>query len=100
MFKNFKKIGDIVFDYVIISLLLTISLLLLIPFIPMYVGVNYYFSKSSEDRSLKDIFICIKNNFGIICKFTVLELILLIFSPHENMLKSCHGACFDMLIFL
>ena len=80
MWNNFKKIGDIVFDYVIISLLLTVSLLLLIPFIPMYIGVNYYFSKNSEERSLKDIFICIKNNFGIICKFTILEVLILVFS--------------------
>ncbi len=92
MNEKFLKIGNVIFNYFVISFLLTISLILIIPFIPMYIGVISYFSKKSDERSLLDIFITIKENFKIISIFTIFELVfisiaigdILYFSNLEN----------------
>lgn len=80
MYSKIRVLGNLFFDYVIITLLLTISFVLVIPFIPVYIGVNEYFLEHYEDRKLKNIFTSIKANFSIIIKFTIFELIALIFA--------------------
>ena len=78
--KGLKLIGDYFLEYLIISVLLILSFTLIIPFIPMLIGIVSYFRRKIDDRMLKDIFKPIKENIKIIIKFTVFELILVLFS--------------------
>lgn len=78
--KGFKIFGDIVFEYLMITLLMVLSLLTVIGFIPTFIGIVSYFNHNKNDRMFKDIFRTIKDNFKIILKFTILELIILIVS--------------------
>lgn len=76
--KIYRIVGTYVFDYFIITLLLSLSLASVIFFIPMYVGVVSYFQREFEERRLKDIFTYLKEDWAIIIKFTFLELFVLI----------------------
>ena len=78
--KGFKIFGDYLFEYFVITFLLVLSFVLVIPFVPIFVGVISYLMHKRDDRMLKDIFVTIKENIGIIIKFTIFELIVLIAS--------------------
>ena len=72
-------VGSYIFEYLIVTLLLVLSLTLIIPFIPVYIGVYNFFKRPMDDRALSDIFKTIKNEFRIIIPFTFIELGLIIF---------------------
>ena len=72
--------GDYFFEFMIITLLLSVSFVLVIPFIPVLVGIVGYLNRDIHTRRLKDIFINIKNNWKIIIGYTIFELVLLIAS--------------------
>ncbi len=76
----FKKFGDIIFEYFVISILLIASLLLVVPFVPMWISIIGYFNKKREQRMFKDIYTTFKENYKIILKFSIVELLLLVFS--------------------
>ncbi|MBQ3253752.1 MAG: hypothetical protein IJA65_04265 [Acholeplasmatales bacterium] len=78
--KGLRIIGDYFLEYLIITLLLILSAILIIPFIPVFIGVISYFRRDLDARMLKDIFVPIKENLVIIIKFTIFELVLLSFS--------------------
>ena len=78
--RGFRIFGEYLFEYFVITLLLILSIVLVLPFVPMYVGIISYFTHKRNDRMLKDIFITIKENLGIIIKFTILEVIILVVS--------------------
>ena len=78
--KGFRIFGEYIFEYLILTIILVLSLILVIPFIPVYIGVVGYLTHKRDDRMLKDIFTTIKENWKIILKFTIFELIILIFS--------------------
>lgn len=78
--KGLRIFGDYLFEYFTITLLLILSFVLIIPFIPIFIGIVSYFRRKLDDRMLKDIFKPIKDNFKIIILFTIFELVLIIFS--------------------
>lgn len=100
MNEKFIKIGNVIFNYLVISFLLTISLILIIPFIPMYIGVTYYFSKKSDERSLLDIFITIKENLKIISIFTFFELVFISIAIGDILYFSSLGNGYTILIVI
>lgn len=78
--KGFKLFGEVIFEYIVITLLIILSLALVVPFVPVFVGLVGYFSSPRDYRLFKDIFKNIGKNAKIIIKFTIFELIILIFS--------------------
>ena len=78
--KGLRIFGDYLFEYFTITLLLILSFVLIIPFIPIFIGIVSYFRRKLDDRMLKDIFKPIKDNFKISILFTIFELVLIIFS--------------------
>ncbi len=76
--KVYRIVGTYIFDYVVITLLLSLSLASVIFFIPIYVGVVKYFQREFEERRLKDIFTYLKDDWAIVIKYTILELLVLI----------------------
>lgn len=78
--KNNNKLitlGNSIFDYIVISILLNISFITVIPFVPILVGVVEYFNTNTNERSLFTIFTTIKKNIQMIFKVTVLYVIVL-----------------------
>lgn len=73
--KTIYEIGEHIFDYFVLSFLVNISLFLLIPFTPIYMGVVSYIL--DEDKSLRKIFAYIKENIKVIVSISI--FILLIF---------------------
>ena len=73
-------IGDYIFEFFVLTILYALSIVLVIPFVPMTIGIIGYLSRDIHTRKFKDIFITIKKNINIIIKFTIFELLILSFS--------------------
>lgn len=78
--KGFRLFGEVLFEYFVVTLLLVLSLALVIPFIPIFIGLVAYFRYGRDYRMFRDIFKAIRDNFAIILKFTILELLMFVFS--------------------
>lgn len=72
-------LGEYILEVFVVSLLLAVSAVLVIPLIPMLIGVIGFFKTNKRTRRFKDIFTTIGSNIGIIALFTVFELIILVF---------------------
>lgn len=70
MNKRIQLYGTIMFDYIFITILLNISIVLVIPFIPVVIGLTKYFTTPNEEQSLTIIFKTIKENLKIILQIT------------------------------
>ena len=70
-------LGNSVFDYIIVSILLILSFITVIPFVAILVGIVAYFITNTNERSLFIIFITIRKNIQMIFKVTVLYVIVL-----------------------
>lgn len=77
--KGLRIVGSYIFEYFLITLLLILSLILVIPFIPVYIGVYNFFKRPMDDRMFIDIFKTIKREFKIIIPYSLVELGLIIF---------------------
>ncbi|MCH5160752.1 MAG: hypothetical protein J1G04_01860 [Clostridiales bacterium] len=71
--------GEYVWEVLVVSLLLAASALLIIPFIPMFIGVIGFFKTDKKTRRFKDIFTTIGSSFGTIVFYTFFELIIIVF---------------------
>jgi len=74
--KTIYEIGEHIFDYCVLSFLLNISLYILIPFIPIYMGVVSYVL--DEDKSLRKIFKYIKENIKVIVSISIFLLLIFV----------------------
>ncbi len=77
--KGFKLFGDYACEFLVITLLVAASAILIIPFIPMLTGVTGYFKTDINTRRFKDIFTTIGKNWKILIFYTVFQLIIIIF---------------------
>lgn len=77
--KGLRIVGSYIFEYFLVTLLLILSLLLVIPFVPVYIGVYSFFKRPMDDRAFTDIFKTIKRDYKIIIPYSLLELGLVIF---------------------
>lgn len=98
--KGFRIFGEYLFEYFVITLLLILSLALVIPFVPVYIGTIEYFTHKRDDRMFKDIFKTIKENLKIIIKFTIFELIVLVVSFLNVYYFRTHTEGFNIVILV
>lgn len=98
--NGFRIFGDYVFEFLVITFLLIVSLALVIPFVPVYVGVIAYFTHHRDDRMFKDIFRAIKDNWKILIKFTIFELIVLVVSFLNVYYFRTHTEGFNIVILV
>lgn len=77
---SLQSIGDYILDYLVVTTLLVVSLALVIPFIPMLVGITGYFKRDIRFRRFKDIFTCIRENGKILIFYTIFQLVILLVS--------------------
>ena len=69
--------GDYVLEFFVVTILLILSLALIIPFVPMVVGVTGYFKRDINSRRFKDIFTTMKENWKILIFYTIFQLVIL-----------------------
>ncbi len=74
MMKWMNQIGTDLYDALLITLLVSMSVVLVIPFIPMIVGVQAYYRSERNDRRLRTIFTTIYENRRLIARYTLFTL--------------------------
>jgi len=77
--RGLRIFGEYVLEVVVVTLLVAVSALSVIFFIPMMVGLNGFFKNKKNVRLFKDIFLTIKDNFKILIPFTIFELLIIVF---------------------
>ena len=77
--KGFAKLGEYVLEIVVVTLLVALSAALVIPFIPMMVGLNGFFKNKKDVRLFADIFRTMKENWKILIPYTIFELLIVVF---------------------
>ncbi len=76
--KGLRLVGDYALEFIVITLLLTLSAATVILFIPMLVGVTAYFKEDIDTRRFKDIFTAISKNRKILIFYTLFQLVILV----------------------
>lgn len=77
--KGLNVFGEYAFEFLVVTILMVLSAVTILPFVPMLVGVTGFFSRPMGERRFKDIFITIKQNAKIIVFYTIFQLIILVF---------------------
>ena len=77
--KSFRLFGDYAFEFLVVTVLIALSAALIIPFVPMVVGVTGYFKENINTRRFKDIFTTIGKNWKILIFYTLFQLIIIVF---------------------
>lgn len=96
-FEGLRKLGTFIFDYLVITVLLTLSLALIFPFPFILTGVHNYFLYKFEDRRLANIFNILKENWKILLKFSILWGVVVILSVVELVAFNLNGWKNDFL---
>ena len=77
--KGFRIFGDYAFEFFVVTVLVALSAVLIVPFVPMLVGVAGYFKTDINTRRYRDIFITIGNNWKILIPYTLFQFIIIVF---------------------
>ncbi len=77
--KGFRLFGDYALEFLVVTLLVAVSALSVIFFVPVIVGVTGYFSNGIDARRFKDIFTTIGKNWTILIFYTLFQLIIIVF---------------------
>ena len=95
--EGFRKIGTWIFDFFVITILLTLSLALVFPFPFILTGVHNYFLYKFEDRRLANIFNILKPNWKILLKFSIFWGVVVVLSVFEIVYFNLVGIRLDFL---
>lgn len=76
--KGLRVFGDYVAEFFIITILLALSALFVLPFVPMIVGVTGFFQRDINGRRFKDIFTTIGKNYKILIFYTLFQIIAIV----------------------
>lgn len=77
--KGLRILGDYALEFLVVTLLMALSALSVIFFVPMMVGVTGYFSNNIDSRRFKDIFVTIGRNWKVIIPYTLFQIIIIVF---------------------
>ena len=77
--KGLRVIGDYALEFLVITLLVALSAVTILPFIPMLVGVTAFFGNEMGTRRFKDIFTAIGANWKILIFYTLFQLVIILF---------------------
>lgn len=76
--KGLRLFGDYALEILVITLLLTLSALSVIFFVPMLVGITGFFKNNIDTRRFKDIFTAIGRNWKILIIYTLFQLVIIV----------------------
>ncbi len=74
-----RKFGEYLTEFLVVTLLVALSALSVVFFVPMLVGLCGFFKNKKEVRLFKDIFITMKENWLILIPYTIFQLVILVF---------------------
>ena len=77
--KGLRVVGDYALEFLVITLLVALSAVTILPFIPMLVGVTAFFGNEMGTRRFKDIFTTIGANWKILIFYTLFQLVIILF---------------------
>ena len=77
--KGLRILGDYALEFLVVTLLVALSALSVIFFVPMIVGVTGFFQNDINSRRFKDIFTTIGRNWKILIFYTLFQLIIIVF---------------------
>ena len=77
--KGLRIVGDYAFEFLVVTLLVALSALTVIFFVPVIVGVTGYFSTDINTRRFKDIFTTIGRNWKVLIFYTIFQLVIIVF---------------------
>ena len=77
--KGLRLLGDYALEFLVVTLLVALSALTVIFFVPMIVGVTAYFKNDINTRRFKDIFTAIGRNWKILIFYTLFQLVIIVF---------------------
>ena len=77
--KGLRILGDYALEFIVVTLLVALSALSVIFFVPMIVGVTGFFQNDINTRRFKDIFTSIGRNWKILIFYTLFQLIIIVF---------------------
>ena len=77
--RGLRIVGDYALEFLVITLLVALSAVTIIFFIPMLVGVTAFFGNEMGTRRFKDIFIAIGANWKILIFYTLFQLVIILF---------------------
>ena len=99
-FEGIRKLGTWLFDFLAITVLLTLSLVLIFPFPFILTGVHNYLLYKFEDRRLANIFNILKPNWRILLKFSVFWGLMVGLSTFEIVFFNIRGQSHPVLTFI
>lgn len=77
--RGIRILGDYIVEFVVITLIVIVSALSVVLFVPALVGLNGYFSQKKDVRVFKDIFHTMKENIKILIPYTIFQLVIIVF---------------------
>lgn len=77
--RGLRVVGDYALEFLVITLLVALSAVTILPFIPMLVGVTAFFGNEMGTRRFKDIFTAIGANWKILIFYTLFQLVIILF---------------------
>ena len=77
--KGLRVVGDYALEFLVITLLVALSAVTILPFIPMLVGVTAFFGNEMGTRRFKDILTAIGANWKILIFYTLFQLVIILF---------------------
>lgn len=77
---SFDTIGNILFDYIILTVLFAGSLVLVVPLLPLIIGFQNYAECDLHSRKLTMIFTHIRDHRSMIIRWTMMILVMIFFS--------------------
>ena len=77
--KGLARLGEFILEFVVVTLLVALSAALVLPFVPMMVGLNGFFRNKKDVRLFRDIFKTIGENWKILIPYTIFQLLITVF---------------------
>ena len=77
--KGLRIFGEYLTEFFVITLLVVLSVVTVVGFIPMIVGVTGFFSNPIGTRRFRDIFITIGQNWKILISYSIFQLVIVVF---------------------
>ena len=77
--RGLRIVGDYALEFLVVTLLVGISAVSVVFFVPMLVGVTAFFDNEMGTRRFKDIFVAIGANWKILIFYTLFQLVITVF---------------------
>ena len=76
--RGLRIVGDYALEFLVITLLVALSAVTILPFVPILVGVTAFFGQEMGTRRFKDIFTTIGANWKVLIFYTLFQLVIIV----------------------